>query len=95
MGVFAFIYFSTPSYFIFKLDFKNDALISICLHDSAVVPGRQEWEQQFPASPEEQGECEGGNPIGRITLSLKSWKLGCLLAEGWKDVFQMLHSCST
>lgn len=64
---------------IFKLDLKDDALISICLCDSAVVPGGQEWEQQFPAFPEEQGEYEGGNPIGRITLFLKSWKLGCLL----------------
>lgn len=60
MGVFTFTHLSTPSYFIFKLDLKNDAVISICLLESTAVLGRREWGQRFPASPEEQGECEGG-----------------------------------
>jgi len=65
--VFTFTHFSIPSHFVFNLDLKNGAVISICLVESAAALGRREGEQPFPASPEEQGECEGGE----ITLEAK------------------------
>lgn len=90
MGVFT-SNFSTPSYFIFKLDFQNDALVSICLLESAVVLGRRQWEQRFPASPEEQGECEGGKSHWKPNSSfemLKAWMSPSPLLEAGKLSFR-------
>lgn len=94
MGVFTF-HFSTPLYFIFKLDFQNDALVSICLLESAAVLGRQQWERWFPASPEEQGEREGGKSHWKRSSSFEMLEVPFPLAEGWKAEVQMLYSCST
>lgn len=59
--------------------------------------GRQEWEECFPASAEEQGVYKGERiPLERYPFfqNVGGLDVPFLLAEIWKAVFQMLHSCN-